>query len=271
MNITAVVPARYGSTRFPGKPLAVVRGVTMLQRVWACAMAANGVDRVVIATDDDRIAEAAAAFGAETVMTDIDIPTGTDRALAAVKDAAIQPTHVINVQGDAVLTPPWIIDAVARTLRANPDVAIATPAVRLTADAYAQLLEQKKVSPASGTTVTFDLNGNALYFSKNIIPYVRTVSDHPPVYRHIGMYGYRLDALQRYVTLPESPFEKVEKLEQLRALENGMSIRVVQTDYQGRTHWSIDSPEDLVEAEKLIDKEGELLPVYDGSYKWKDA
>jgi 3-deoxy-manno-octulosonate cytidylyltransferase (CMP-KDO synthetase) len=267
MNIVAVIPARYGSTRFPGKPLALVKGVTMLQRVWACAMAADGVDKVVIATDDDRIMEAAKAFGGEAVMTAIDIPNGTTRALVAAEH--LNPTHIVNVQGDAVLTPPWIIGAVADAMRVDPDVAIATPAVRLTQDAYEQFMEQKQISPASGTTVTFDLKGDALYFSKNVIPYLRKNDGNPPVYRHIGMYGYRLDALQRYVSLPESPLEKVEQLEQLRALENGMPIRVVQTDYKGRTHWSIDAPSDLTAAEKLIEIEGELLPTYDGSYKWK--
>lgn len=272
MSIIAVIPARYGSTRFPGKPLATVKGTTMLQRVWAGAKAASAVDEVYIATDDTRIADHAATFGAKVLMTAEDIPNGTLRALAAAEMLDSKPTHVINVQGDAVLTPPWIIAALADAQRASPDTPLVTPATRLSRDAYEHFIGQKKISPASGTTVTFDRDGNAMYFSKNIIPHVRATGDggseQPPVYRHIGMYGYRLDALRQFTTLPEGPFEKAEKLEQLRALENGLKIRVVQVDYKGRTHWSIDSPSDLVAAEKLIEVEGELLPVYDGTYRW---
>lgn len=268
MSIIAVIPARYGSTRFPGKPLAPVKGVTMLQRVWACSKAAAAVDEVYIATDDNRIAEHAKSFGAEVLMTAEDIANGTLRALAAAEMLANKPTHVINVQGDAVLTPPWIISALANTHRDFPDTPIVTPATRLSRDAYEHFIGQKKISPASGTTVTFDREQNAMYFSKNIIPHVRDGAEEPPVYRHIGMYGYRLDALRQYINLPEGPFEKAEKLEQLRALENGLKIKIALVDYKGRTHWSIDSPSDLVAAEKLIEIEGELLPIYDGSYRW---
>lgn len=268
MNIVAIIPARYASTRFPGKPLAMLNGVSMLQRVWACARAVPGLDDVYIATDDDRIAASACAFGAGVLMTAENIANGTLRVLAAAAQLEKQPTHVINVQGDAVLTPPWVIAALADAQRNQPDVEIFTPATRFSKESLRHFMEQKVLSPASGTTVTFDHNQRALYFSKSVIPYVRESIEAPPVYRHIGMYAYRLDALQRYVKLPEGQFERAEKLEQLRALENGMSIKVVEVDYRGRTHWSIDSPEDLSAAEKLIAREGELLPVYDGSYRW---
>lgn len=270
MRLVAIIPARYASTRFPGKPLASVKGVSMLQRVWASAKAASGVSDVYIATDDERIANHATGFGAEVIMTAAAIENGTLRALAAAAAMPAAPSHVINVQGDAVLTPPWIISAIAATHAAHPETPIVTPATRLSADAYQHFLAQKKISPASGTTVTFDKEMNALYFSKNIIPHVRDGADNPPVYRHIGMYGYRYDALQVYPTLPEGPFEKAEKLEQLRALENGLKIKIALVDYRGRTPWSIDSPADLVAAEKLIEVEGELLPTYDGSYRWQD-
>ena len=271
MSIVAFIPARYASSRFPGKPLAMLKGISMLQRVWASARAVSGLADVYIATDDLRIAEAAKGFGASVVMTAADIANGTLRVLAAAETLKTRPTHVINVQGDAVLTPPWVIATLAEAQRAQPEVDIFTPATRFSRESHQHFLEQKMLSPSSGTTVTFDRDHRALYFSKSVIPYVRAGVDAPPVYRHIGMYAYRLDALQRYVKLPEGQFERAEKLEQLRALENGMAIKVVEVDYQGRTHWSIDSPEDLRAAEALIDREGELLPVYDGSYRWSNA
>lgn len=269
-RITAVIPARYGSKRFPGKPLALVKGVSLLQRVWALSKAAPGIDRVLVATDDERVLAEARAFGAEVVMTSPDLPNGTARALAAVERASPLPTHVVNVQGDALLTPPWVIGSLARAMRDAPEAAIVTPAVRLTKASYDQLLQAKMDSPSSGTTVVFDRRFNALYFSKRVIPFLRDASGEPPVHRHIGLYGYRLDALRRYAELPAGPLEKAEQLEQLRALENGLPIRVVLTDYRGRTHWSIDNPQDVAAAEKLIAAEGELLASYDGSLRWKD-
>lgn len=271
MSIVAFIPARYASSRFPGKPLAMLKGISMLQRVWASARAVSGLADVYIATDDERLAEFAKGFGASVVMTGADIANGTLRVLAAAETLKTQPTHVINVQGDAVLTPPWVIAALAEVQRSQPEVEIVTPATRFNAESLRHFQEQKVISPSSGTTVTFDRDHRALYFSKSIIPFVRSGVEASPVYRHIGMYAYRLDALRRYVTLPEGQFERAEKLEQLRALENGMCIKVVEVDYRGRTHWSIDSPEDLRAAEALIDKEGELLPVYDGSYRWGKA
>ncbi len=262
LKTVVVIPARWGSTRFPGKPLAPVAGVPMVQRVWALALAAEGVDSVCIATDDDRIAEAAEAFGAEAVMTPAECRNGTERAHAAAAAMATPPDVIINLQGDAVLTPPWVVGAVAQAF-ADPDVKIATPAVALDDGQLAALEEHKKTSPASGTTVVLDTKFNALYFSKAVIPFRRRAE--APVYRHIGIYGYRRDTLADLVALPEGVLERTEGLEQLRALENGIPIRVVPVDYRGRTHWSVDSPADQAAAEKLILSEGELLTAYDGT------
>jgi 3-deoxy-manno-octulosonate cytidylyltransferase (CMP-KDO synthetase) len=136
---------------------------------------------------------------------------------------------------------------------------IATAATRLNQDQYRELLEQKVDGQPGGTLVTFDKRGRALYFSRSIIPFMRKYSPSVPIYRHIGLYGYRYDALEKYVSLPPSPLELAEGLEQLRALENGMPIQVVPVDYNGRTHWAVDSPEDAKMAEKLILREGELV------------
>lgn len=263
MTAAVIIPARYGSSRFPGKPLAPVAGVPMVQRVWAIARAAAGVGRAVVATDDPRIRDAVQAFGGEAVMTPPECRNGTERAQAAVLNLADAPDVIINLQGDAVLTPPWVIAAVAGAFDKAPDVAMATPAVALDDDQLAALLAHKKDHPASGTTVTFDAKGDALYFSKAVIPFRRQAG--APVYRHVGIYGYRRDTLARLTALPEGVLERTEGLEQLRALENGIKIRVVSVDYRGRTHWSIDSPADLKAAEDLIAREGELLSAYDGS------
>ena len=263
MTAAVIIPARYASTRFPGKPLAPVAGVPMVQRVWAIARAAAGVSRAIVATDDVRILEAVQAFGGEAVMTPPECRNGTERAQAAVAELADRPDVVINLQGDAVLTPPWVISALVAAFDGAPEVVLATPAVALDDAQLAALLAHKQESPASGTTVTFDAQGDALYFSKAVIPFRR--KPEAPVYRHIGIYGYRRDTLDRLVALPEGVLERTEGLEQLRALEHGIKIRVVPVDYRGRTHWSIDSPADLQAAEDLIAREGELLTAYDGT------
>lgn len=257
MQTVIIIPARYGSTRFPGKPLAPVAGVPMIERIYRIACAVKGVDGVFVATDDTRIAKAVEAFGGNFLMTDPACRNGTERALAAAKQLPEKPRNVINFQGDAVLTPPWIIQPLVDALNADAEVQMVTPMVRLNAQQMEELRALKAKSPASGTTVTFDRHKNAMYFSKNIIPYAR--SEGAPIYRHIGMYGYRYETLETYLTLVPGPFENAEQLEQLRALENGIPIRMVEVDYRGRTPASIDSPEDLIYAEQLIAREGELV------------
>lgn len=259
MKTAVVIPARYGSTRFPGKPLADVAGRSLIQRVHEIAAAAEGVDRVLVATDDERILEHVQAFGGEAVMTPEGCRNGTERVDAATRDLDEPPDAVINLQGDAVLTPPWVIEAVIREMRRSPDAPIVTPAARLDAGSLKLLREAKDAGEVGGTTVTFDRDGRALYFSKAMIPFVRDAQGGAPTFRHIGLYGYRRDALQQFIAMGPSPLELTEGLEQLRALENGMSIRVVEVDYRGRRHMAIDSPEDLRRVEQLLAEDGELV------------
>lgn len=266
MSVVAVIPARWGSSRFPGKPLeAKVAGVPLLQRTWALAKAAPGVGEVLVATDEPRIRDFVEALGGRAVMTDPACRNGTERMHQALVRAGLEGRPAVNVQGDAVLTPPWVIGALAGALDAEPEAEVVTPAVRLSPAGYERLVEQKRGGQVGGTTVTFDRRGRALYFSKQIIPFLRNPEPPLPVFRHIGLYGFQPAALARFVTLEPGPLERAEGLEQLRALENGMAVRVVEVDYRGRTHWSIDSPEDVAVAERLIAEEGELLPAYDGS------
>jgi 3-deoxy-manno-octulosonate cytidylyltransferase (CMP-KDO synthetase) len=260
MSAAIIIPARYASQRFPGKPLFPVAGTPMLERVWRIAKAVPQAARVVVATDDERILEAANRFGGEAVMTSPDCANGTERVHDAVGRAQIAEDIVLNLQGDALLTPPWVLEAMISEMLLDQTPDIVTPAVRLEGPALEEFLAQKQVTPASGTTVVFDRKRNALYFSKAVIPYMRK-EGHAGIHRHIGLYGFRKASLARYVELAATPLEQAEGLEQLRALENGMSIRAALVDYRGRTHWSIDAQADVAVAERIIEREGELVPA----------
>jgi 3-deoxy-manno-octulosonate cytidylyltransferase (CMP-KDO synthetase) len=262
MDIAIVIPARYGSSRLPGKPMAAIRGRSLLARVWRIAQAVQGVSAVYVATDDERVADHARSFGARVIMTDSTCENGTERAWQAMGRIDPRPDAVINLQGDAVLTPPWVVQGLVDAFHADSSLTMVTAAVALTWQTYGDLLRLKQVSPSSGTTVTMDRWGRALYFSKGIIPYLRKKDETkpPPVHRHIGIYGYSLPVLEQMSVLAPTPLEQAEGLEQLRALENGIPIKVVLVDYRGRTHGSVDSPEDIPEVEAIIDREGELVP-----------
>ena len=255
-----IIPARYPSSRFPGKPLVMVRGKSMLERVWRIANQVHGIDRVIIATDDSRIQDAAAGFGAEVVMTPENLLNGTERVHFAASRLEQRPDVVINFQGDAVITPPWILDDLVKTIDQTKDFEMATPVVKLSPREVIECVEAKNGGELAGVLTVFDKEHNALYFSRSLIPRHRDgrVEDWP-LFRHIGIYAYSFETLERYIQLPASTLEEVEQLEQLRALENGIKIKIALTDYRGRTPGSIDTPEDLVKVEKILDSEGEIL------------
>lgn len=260
MKSIIVIPARYSSSRFPGKPLAPIRGKTMLERTWRIATEA-GADDLIIATDDQRIEDLACGFGAKVVRTSHDCMNGTERVYEALCQLNYKPEIILNLQGDAVLTPPWVLQSLIEVMKADPTVMLATPATKLSLAHYLEMREQKASGLVGGTLVVFDKNCDALYFSKSPIPFLRpTTSDDIPVFRHIGLYSYRYQILEQYLQLPPGNLERVEGLEQLRALENGIKIRVLVIDYRGRTHWSVDSPEDIAKVEQIIENEGELVP-----------
>lgn len=262
MKTLIVIPARYGSTRLPGKPLAVIAGRTLLQRVVDIAKTASAnspLIHYVVATDDERIAAHAAALEAPCVMTSPTCPTGTDRVREAMEQTDFQADFIINLQGDAPLTPPDFLSAMMASFEKEP-CDVVTPVTQMSWEDLDKLRENKKSTPFSGTTVAFNENtGLAYWFSKNILPALRKEdtlrkqSRLSPVWRHIGLYGYSRAMLTRFATLAEGHFEKLEGLEQLRVIENGYSIRCVRVDYQGRPSMSgIDSPEDIARAEELI-------------------
>ncbi|HHL9914327.1 TPA: 3-deoxy-manno-octulosonate cytidylyltransferase [Legionella anisa] len=269
MHSVIVIPARYASTRLPGKPLAMIHGQTMLQRVVRLSRAAaEGLKNVsvLVATDDVRIVQHCNEIGVASIITSPEAPSGTDRVAEAIRSMKNKPDFIINMQGDAPLTPPDFLRALIDAFAASPCDAV-TPVTQLTWKQLDVLRQNKLTTPFSGTTAVFnEKTGNAFWFSKNIIPAIRKEnelrqnSDKSPVFRHIGLYGYSLDMLEKYITLPESTFEKMEGLEQLRILENGYTLRCIPVDYKGRASMSgIDSPEDVIRAEALIVQYGELL------------
>lgn len=239
MNICAVIPARYGSTRFPGKPLALIAGKTLIERVWRQARKARGIDAVVVATDDTRIADAVRAFGGQAVMTSVRCKTGTDRLAQAARLLGRAHDAFINVQGDEPLIAPALISRVAAALRHCPDGAVT---------AAFPVGSPDDIASPHVVKVVCDRAGNALYFSRSAVPFNR--AGVPVRYmKHIGIYGYRRDFLLRYAAWPRTPLEKAEELEQLRILERGYRIRVVTAP---RDSHGVDVPEDIRNIERLL-------------------
>lgn len=259
MKTAIIIPARYSSTRFPGKPLAILKGKPVLERVVDVALATiKEISNVTyhVATDDDRIKIFCDDNKIPVIMTGSNFETGTDRVMAAVKTLHTQPDFIINLQGDAPFTPADFVIDIIKSYQANPHSDIVTPVVQLSWDELDALRESKKLTPFSGTTTILDKNNRALWFSKNIFPAIRKEDRKQPlspVYRHIGLYGYTYSALEKYINLPLSHYEQLEGLEQLRAIENGLTIQAVVVDYKGRPAMTgIDSPEDLIRAEALL-------------------
>jgi len=231
MKVIAIIPARYASTRFPGKMLADIKGKPLIQRVWEGVSSSKLITRVIIATDHEKIFNAAQNFGAEVVMTDPGLPSGTDRAAAVTRD--LQADWVVNVQGDEPLMRGEILDDFISQLA--PGFEMATLARKLPASSEA-IHDPNVVKVVSG------LDGRALYFSRSTIPYKRDAKDEAEYWQHLGIYAYRAATLQRLVALTVSPLERIEKLEQLRALQNGIAIQVLPTSLEAI---GVDTPEDL--------------------------
>jgi 3-deoxy-manno-octulosonate cytidylyltransferase (CMP-KDO synthetase) len=258
MSVLVAIPARYASTRYPGKPLVSLKGPdgekTLIRRSWEAAVAVRGVDRVVVATDDARIADHAAGFGAEVVMTSSACQNGTERCAEV---AAALPGYevVVNLQGDAPLTPAWFVEELVAGLRADPGADIATPVLRCDGRAVAGFLADRHAGRVGGTTAVFGAGGRALYFSKEVIPYTGKTwadEDPTPVFHHVGVYAYRPAALAAYPSWPVGPLETLEGLEQLRFLENGRKVLCVQVQARGRQFWELNNPSDVPVIEAML-------------------
>jgi 3-deoxy-manno-octulosonate cytidylyltransferase (CMP-KDO synthetase) len=261
MGVAIVIPARYASTRYPAKPLALLRGrggvaKPLIQRSWEAACAVPGVDHVVVATDDARIADAAAGFGARVVMTPESCANGTERCAAALAGLPDDVGVVINLQGDAPLTPAPMVSGLIERLRRG-DAQVATPALRCAPDLYRRLVADQREGRVGGTTVVVARSGDALYFSKRVIPYVpEDRADEPglPVFLHVGVYGYTRAGLSAYAGLPVSPLELLEGLEQLRFLDAGLPVAVVES--AAADLWELNNPSDVPVIEAMLAARG---------------
>ena len=260
MGVLIAIPARYASTRYQGKPLVALRGAggqsrTLIERSWRAACEVRGVDRVVVATDDDRIRAAALGFGADVVMTSPHCANGTERVAEAHQALGGGYDIVVNLQGDAPLTPPWFIEDLVAGLRADPGAEIATPVLRCDGRALNSFLADRRAGRVGGTTAVFGAGGRGLYFSKEVIPFTaRTYADTEPtpVFHHVGVYAYRPAALAAYATWPQGPLEGLEGLEQLRFLEQGRAVLCVEVDARGREFWELNNPEDVPRIEAMM-------------------
>ena len=238
MKAAALIPARWGSTRFPGKPVHQIAGKPLIQHVWERCCEATVFDRIIIATDDARIAEAASGFGAEAALTSSEHQSGTDR-IAEVARNLTRVGLIFNVQGDEPLIAPDLLGDLVRKLAGDRRVDLITAAVPIDAE---------EARSEHVVKVVTDRKGDALYFSRSVIPFARGPGDAGYL-KHLGIYGYRRKALLEFVNLEPSPLEQAERLEQLRALQNGMKLRVI---VSRTSSIGVDTPEDAEAAERLI-------------------
>ncbi len=238
-HIVGLIPSRWGSSRFPGKPLHIIAGKPLVQHVWERVSRCTKLDDIAIATDDERIYNAAIAFGAKAIMTSPDHPSGSDRLAEAVQSFP-NATHVINIQGDEPLIDPDLIDRLADALVSDKGISMAT--------VVCPIHDEEDLNNPNIVKVALTTTGDALYFSRSVIPYARNPRVTPAL-RHLGIYAYRRDFLENYVKWEPTPLELTESLEQLRALENGARIKVIMTDH---VSVGVDTPEQAEQVEQIL-------------------
>ena len=260
MPVLVVIPARFASTRYPGKPLVPLTGATgvartLIERSWLAARAVAGIDRVVVATDDSRIRELCEGFGAEAVMTSPGCLNGTERCAEAHEVLGGGFDIVVNLQGDAPLTPHWFVEDLVAGLRAAPDAQVATPVLRCDGAALNGFLADRRAGRVGGTTAVFAADRGAMYFSKEVIPFTSERygdGDLTPVFHHVGVYAYRPESLAAYPGWPVGPLERLEGLEQLRFMEHGRKVLCVEVEARGRRFWELNNPEDVPRIEAML-------------------
>ena len=262
MDRVILIPARYASTRYPGKPLVGLQGASgvtrsLIERSWRAASGVAGVDAVYVATDDARIADAAEGFGAQVVMTSDACANGTERCADALARLGIAPRVVVNLQGDAPLTPAWFVSALIEAVEQGAQMA--TPVLRLTPETHARFIEDRRAGRVGGTTAVMDAEGNALYFSKEVLPYTGRIygaAEQVPAFHHVGVYAYTPDALKAYMQAGPCALENLEGLEQLRFLYNGLPVTCVEVEAESREFWELNNPEDVARIEAVLQREG---------------
>ena len=259
MRTVIIIPARFSSVRFPGKPLVklcVGNGLqkSLIQLSWEAACRVKNVEKVFVATDDERIRIEAESFGASVIMTSKNCKNGTERCAEAIKNINFFGDIIVNFQGDAPLTPEWFVEDLINTLKTDSNIQMATPILRLDEASLKEFRLDRRSGRVGGTTVVFDNNYNALYFSKEIIPYFDDKRINHPVFHHVGVYAYSPETLLNYNLWKESNLEALEGLEQLRFLENRHSIKCVLVDSKGRKFWELNNPEDVPRIENVINE-----------------
>jgi len=255
--VTIVIPARFQSARFQGKPMAMLRGATglkksLIQRSWEAASRVPEAARVIVATDDTRIADHAKSFGAEVMMTSANAANGTERCAEVAKNLP-EAELIVNLQGDAPLTPPEFVTAV---IAAMGTANMATPVLRADPKTLRRLQSDRAQGLVGGTTAVFDRSHRALYFSKEVLPFSDTLGPSDAVFHHVGLYAYRPEALRQYATWPMGPLERIEGLEQLRFLENGVAVKCVEVEAKNRVFWEVNNPPDIERVEAALAEMG---------------
>ena len=263
MKTAILIPARFQSSRYPGKPLVELKGTggeakPLIQRSYEAARRVRGIDSVHVVTDDERIAERAASFGAPVIMTSSEARNGTERCAEALPQLG-DVDLVVNLQGDALLTPPGFVESLVARMADDQDALVATPAMRLRGAEVRALQQEEAAGRIGGTSVVADNQGHALYFSKRLIPYLpdAAIDDGlSPVRLHVGVYAYRPEALERYVTTPVSEMEMLEGLEQLRFLAAGIPIAIVEIETPPFALRELNNPEDVEPIEAALIEAG---------------
>lgn len=258
-KVTIIIPARYASTRYPGKPLVKLKGSdgvskSLIQRSWETAMAVSDIDQVYVATDDERIKDHTEAFGGKVIMTSEACANGTERCADALQYLDKEPDLIVNLQGDAPLTPPWFVEELIAHMKADFSSDVATPVLRCDQQTLDNFKADRSEGRIGGTTAVFDHNNRALYFSKEVIPYVPDGAkfDPVPVFHHVGVYAYRVPALKSYMTWPVGGLEATEGLEQLRFMEQGLSVACIEVEARGRVFWELNNPVDVARIESVL-------------------
>ncbi|OYY65729.1 3-deoxy-manno-octulosonate cytidylyltransferase [Sphingomonas sp. 28-62-11] len=263
-RVAIIIPSRYASTRYPAKPLAFLHGPDGVSKPlieWTidAARAVPGGANVYVATDHSAIAAAAEAAGASVLMTPESCANGTERCAAALDELTDIPDIVVNFQGDALLTPPFVIESLIAAMVADPSIDVATPVIRASPAVQRRLIDDQRAGRVGGTTVTFGHSRDALYFSKSVIPHLppaRIGDPALPLFFHIGVYAYRVPALRAYADLPVGTLELLEGLEQLRFLEAGKPVRIVDVRDPGHDLWELNNPEDIPFIEAILAQRG---------------
>ena len=259
-----IIPARFASTRYPGKPLVGLRGAggtvkSLIQRSWECARAVIGNAGVWVATDDNRIAEEVHQFGGEVIMTSVDCANGTERCAEAAAMLGDVADIFVNLQGDAPLSPALAVEKIVERLHQDNEAAVSTPAIRCSSSMYLHLISDEAEGRVGGTTAVFNSAFRALYFSKRILPFIPQAyagEENVPVYLHLGLYAYRRAALKKYCESPASRLEQMEGLEQLRFLELELPVSVVELDPIGWDVIELNNPSDVAAIERVLAERG---------------